>query len=92
MFWFLIDGPAGYNECVTRSNITTSDDTPMPKIFHPLLALIASATDKELAKYVEYLKHENKLLRARLPKQVHTAHEERQTLLKYGTSFPQIAT
>jgi hypothetical protein len=41
----------------------------MSKIFHPLLALIASATDKELAKYVEYLKHENKLLRARLPKQ-----------------------
>ena len=56
----------------------------MPKIFHPLLALIASATDKALAKYVEYLKHENKLLRARLPRQVHTTHEERQTLLKYG--------
>ena len=56
----------------------------MRRLFHPLLALIASATDKELAKYVEYLKHENKLLRARLPKQVHTTHEERQTLLKYG--------
>ena len=37
----------------------------MCKIFHPLLALIASATDKELAKYVEYLKHENKIQRAR---------------------------
>lgn len=56
----------------------------MARIFHPLLALIASATDKELAKYVEYLKHENKLLRARLPKQVHTTHEERKKLLKYG--------
>jgi putative transposase len=64
--------------------MTTYDDTPMTKIFHPLLALIASATDKELAKYVEYLKYENKLLRARLPKQVHTTHEERSTLLKYG--------
>jgi hypothetical protein len=42
----------------------------MTKIFHPLLALIASASDSELAKYVEYLKHENRLLRARLPKQV----------------------
>jgi hypothetical protein len=31
----------------------------MTRIFHPLLALIASATDSELAKYVEYLKHEN---------------------------------
>ena len=44
----------------------------MSKIYHPLLALIASATDNELAKYVEYLKHENKILRVRLPKQVHT--------------------
>lgn len=79
-----IGRPAGSNGCVTRSNITTSNDTPMTKIFHPLLALIASATDKELAKYVEYLKHENKILRARLPKQVHTTTEERTTLLKFG--------
>jgi putative transposase len=56
----------------------------MTKIFHPLLALIASATDRELAKYVEYLKHENKILRARLPKQIHTTAKERKTLLKYG--------
>jgi len=56
----------------------------MNKIYHRLLALIASATDNELAKYVEYLKHENKILRARLPKQVHTTYAERQTLLKYG--------
>ena len=56
----------------------------MNKIYHPLLALIASVTDSELAKYVEYLKHENKILRARLPKQVHTTYEERQIRLKYG--------
>ncbi|MDA1017534.1 MAG: hypothetical protein O3A00_24135 [Planctomycetota bacterium] len=56
----------------------------MKRIFHPLLALIASVTDKELAKYVEYLKHENAILRAGLPKQVHTSWGERQTLLKYG--------
>ena len=52
-----------------------------------MLALIASATDRELAKYVEYLKHENKILRARLPKQVHSTHDERQTLLKYGKGW-----
>jgi len=46
--------------------------------------MIASATDRELAKYIEYLKHENSILRTRLPKQVHTTYEERQTLLKYG--------
>ena len=59
----------------------------MSKIFHPLLALIASTTDKELAKYVEYLKHENKILRSRLPKQIHTTAEERSTLLKYGKAI-----
>jgi len=39
----------------------------MTEIFHPLLALIASATENQLAKYVEYLKEENKVLRARIP-------------------------
>ena len=56
----------------------------MTKIFHPLLALIASATDRELAKYVQYLKEENKILRARIPGQIHTRPAERERLLKYG--------
>ena len=38
-----------------------------------------------LAKYVQYLKEENKILRARMPgKQVHTKPAERERLLKYG--------
>ena len=56
----------------------------MTQIFHPLLAMIASATDNELAKYVEYLKEENKILRARIPGQIHTKPEERERLLKFG--------
>ena len=59
------------------------------KIFHPLLALIASSTNNELAKYVEYLKHENKILRSRIPGQIHTTPEERKTLLKYGKPLGQ---
>ncbi len=31
-----------------------------------------------------YLKYENKILRARLPKQIHTTTEEWKTLLKFG--------
>ena len=54
------------------------------KIYHPLLALIASATNNELAKYVEYLKGENKILRARNPGQIHTRPEERERLVKLG--------
>jgi len=60
------------------------EHTPMTQIFHPLLALIASSTNNELAKYVEYLKHENKLLRSRISGQIHTTPEERQTLMKFG--------
>jgi putative transposase len=56
----------------------------MAKIFHPLLALIASGTDRELAKYVEFLKVENKILRARIPGQVHTKPDERRRLVQFG--------
>jgi putative transposase len=59
----------------------------MTKIYHPLLALIASATESELAKYVEYLKAENRVLRARLPQQVHTRPEARLRLLKLGKAI-----
>ena len=55
------------------------------KLFHPLLALIASAAEHELAEYLQYLKEENKILRARVPgKQVHTMVSERERLLKFG--------
>ena len=56
----------------------------MTKVFHPLLALIASATDKELAKYVQFLKEENKILRSRVDGQIHTKPEERERLLDLG--------
>jgi|GEM_PF-3275180 len=47
----------------------------MSFLFHPLLALIASATDRQLARYIQFLKEENKILRARLPGVVHTCPE-----------------
>ena len=73
-----------YNESGTPFTNYTYDDTAVPQIFHPLLALIASATDKELARYVEFLKEENKILRGRIKGQVHTKPEERERLLKLG--------
>ncbi len=56
----------------------------MKWFMHPLLALIANATDSELAKYVEYLKVENQILRDRLPKKIDTTEAERDKLLKVG--------
>ena len=38
----------------------------MTKLFHPLLALIASASDCHLRRQVRYLKEENQILRARV--------------------------
>ena len=59
------------------------------KIFHPLLALIASASTNELARYVEFLKEEYKILRARVPGQVHTRPDERSRLVKLGKALGQ---
>lgn len=59
----------------------------MAKIFHPLLALIASCTDRELAKQVQFLKEENKILRKRIKGEVHTKPDERQRLLEFGKAL-----
>jgi len=61
----------------------------MPAIFHPLLALIASVTDRQLARYVEFLKEENKILRTRIKGQVHTKPDERRRLLQLGKALGQ---
>ena len=59
------------------------------KIFHPLLSLIASASNNELARYVEFLKEENKILRSRVPGQIHTKPDERSRLVKLGKALGQ---
>ena len=59
----------------------------MAMIFRPLLALIASAADRELAMYIEYLKEENKILRARIPGQIHTKPSERERLMKFALTL-----
>jgi len=53
-------------------------------IYTALMVLLAKATDRELARMVTYLKEENKLLRARLPKEIHTTSQERERLLRFG--------
>ena len=50
----------------------------------PLLTLIASATDRELAKYALFLKEENKILRSRLGPEVDARSDERQRMLQFG--------
>lgn len=54
----------------------------MSRIFHPILYLQACATRQELARQVHYLKTENQILRARLPKTIRTTPDERRQLVK----------
>ena len=67
-----------------KENAMTS---PLPLRMAPLLALIASATNSELARYVEFLKEENRILRSRSPCRVHTTAEERSRLIKLGKAL-----
>ena len=56
----------------------------MSKFLHPLLMMIASATEKELARHVQYLKEENQILRSKLPRRITVTPKERRRLLKFG--------
>lgn len=56
----------------------------MSRIFHPIFYLLASVTQKELARYIQYLKTENRILRDKLPKRITVTPLERQRLLKAG--------
>lgn len=56
----------------------------MFKVYQRLLLVLAQATEKELAAQVQYLKAENQILRARLPKRILVTPVERRRLLKLG--------
>lgn len=56
----------------------------MRALMQSFLMMLATATDRELAKQVQYLKKENGILRKRLPKRVLVTDKERRQLLKFG--------
>ena len=56
----------------------------MYTLFHSLVTLLATATDSQLRRYIEFLKAENEILRARLPAEIHTRPAERARLLEFG--------
>jgi len=56
----------------------------MLRLFRPLFLLLSHATDRQLARMVEYLKAENRLLRERLPKRLRVTVQERRRLVKLG--------
>ena len=56
----------------------------MARIFQSILYVIASATHRELARQVRYLKVENQILRDKLPDRITVTQSERERLLKWG--------
>jgi len=56
----------------------------MARFFHPLILMLASLTRSELARQIQYLKAENEILRAKLPKRVTVTPKERRRLLNLG--------
>lgn len=56
----------------------------MPSLFQSLFVMLATATRQELARQVTYLKAENAVLRARLPKRIEVTQKERNRLVRVG--------
>lgn len=54
------------------------------RLLNPLFALLGASTDPQLARMVEYLKAENRILRDKLPKRLTVSKQERNRLVKLG--------
>lgn len=59
----------------------------MRNIYRSLLLTLTAATQKEPARYVAYLKAENKILRSRLPARVVVEPTERRRLVRLGAKL-----
>jgi putative transposase len=59
------------------------DDNLYEDRFPVLLLLLAKATDRALARHVQYLKAENQILRSKLPARIAVTPKERQRLIKF---------
>jgi len=62
----------------------------MRNIYTKLLLLIAGATQKELARQVQYLKVENRILRSKLPMRVPVTAQERSRLVRFGARLGRV--
>ena len=72
------------NECITPLDDNRLRPYHDEQDFPATLALIASATDRELARYVQFLKTKNQILRSRIKGQIHTRPHERERLVSLG--------
>jgi hypothetical protein len=69
-------GAGGVKNLVIPENTVSANGIATSKIFQPLMYPLACATRQELARQVQFLKAENEVLRARLPKKIMVTSEE----------------
>ena len=62
----------------------------MRNVYRKLLLLIAGATQKELARQVQYLKIENQILRSKLPARVPVTLQQRNRLVRFGAGLGKV--
>src|SRR5262249_54825002 len=60
---------------------------PMGRLLQPLLVYLSVATDRELARQVQFLREENRILRGRLPDRINVTPRERRRLVKFGAGL-----
>jgi len=78
---------AGYKYVVLlKSPEKQAAPTSMLRLLRLLFLLLSHATDRQLARMVEYLKAENRLLRDRLPKRLRVTVQERRRLAKSASA------
>lgn len=59
----------------------------MRNIYRSLLLILAGATQRELARYVRYLKTENEILRSKLPARIVVTPRERNRLIRFAAKL-----
>ncbi len=59
----------------------------MSNLFQTLALVLASATPRELARQIHYLKVENRILRGKLPKRIAVTPAERRRLVRFGAKL-----
>jgi len=60
------------------------------RLLNPLFALLGAATDPQLARMVEHLKSENRILRDKLARRVTVTLQERNRLVKLGQGLGSV--
>jgi putative transposase len=61
---------------------TTRNGLTVKTLFPSFFLMLANATDRELARQIQYLKTENRILRDKLPKRLTITATERQRLFQ----------